>query len=305
MTLGKTVCNGWGGYEAFWSRTVLTTLVGALEVPGGIIGSGIKLNRPAHDRFLTVRPGPDGFMVGALNRTDREHWQTSHNRSAYQTLVPLLGDSPWAPALGPAHLPWLFMNNTPKGWPKQSFPDVWINIRCNPAISHWGTDEITKKLAQIPFTVCFGYTFDETNWFADVILPESPDLESLQVFRIGSTQPVEQYWKHKGWAIRQPVVDQPVYDTMDLTEISTRLAAKVGILAAYNDAINNGRGAGVSLRKFYPEGMLEADRVYSVEEIWDRQCKAVTLEASDGKEMHDLAWYKENDAYLVPFPQGN
>jgi phenylacetyl-CoA:acceptor oxidoreductase len=305
ITLGKTVCNGWGGYEACWSRTVLASLVGALEVPGGIVGSGIKLNRPAHDRFLTVRPGPDGFMVGALNRTDREHWQTPHNRSAYQSLVPLLGDSPWAPALGPAHLPWLFMNQTPKNWPKQSFPDVWINIRCNPAISHWGTDVITEKLARLPFTVCFGYTFDETNWFADVILPESSDLESLQLFRVGSTQPVEQYWKHKGWALKQPVVEQPVYDTMDFTDITTRLASKVGILAEYNEAINNGRGAGVSLRKYYPEGVLEPDRAYSVEDIWDRQCKAVTLEASEGQEMHDLAWYKEHGAYLVPFPQGH
>ncbi|MBI3992442.1 MAG: molybdopterin oxidoreductase, partial [Candidatus Lambdaproteobacteria bacterium] len=303
VLLGKTVANGWGGYEACWSRTLLACLVGALEVPGGIIGSGVRLNRPAHDRFLTAVPGPDGFMLGALNRTDREGWTKPHNRSAFESLVPLLGAGPWAPALGPAHLPWLFMDKQPRHWPQQNLPDVWINIRSNPAISHWGTDQITKMLARIPFTVCFGYTPDETNWFADVILPESPDLESLQLIRVGGAQFIEQYWKHIGWAIRQPVTGQPVYDTRDLTDISTELAARVGILAEYNQAINDGRGAGVSLRKFYPQGLLEPDRQYTAEEIWERQAHATTLEASEGKESHDLDWYRTHGAYLVPFPQ--
>ena len=35
VTLGKTVNNGWGAFECCWARTVLATLVGALEVPGG------------------------------------------------------------------------------------------------------------------------------------------------------------------------------------------------------------------------------------------------------------------------------
>src|SRR5690606_32914637 len=38
VTLGKTVNNGWGAFECCWSRTVLATLVGALEVPGGTLG---------------------------------------------------------------------------------------------------------------------------------------------------------------------------------------------------------------------------------------------------------------------------
>lgn len=305
VLLGKTVANGWGGYESCWGRTVLATLVGALEVPGGIIGSGIRLNRPAHDRFMTVQPGEDGFMRDALNPTDKEGWKQSSNRSAFQTLVPLLGNGPWAPALGPAHLPWLFMKDNPKNWPRQELPDVWINYRSNPAISNWDTDRIVEILARLPFTVCFAYTEDETNWFADVLLPESPDLESLQLIRVGGAQFIEQYWRHKGWAIRQPVTKDPLYDTMDMTEITTTLAAKVGILAEYNEAINNGRGIGVSLKKYYPDGVLQPGREYSVEEIWDRAARATSLEASGGKEMKDLDWYRENGAYLVPFPQQN
>ena len=48
VTLGKTVNNGWGAFECCWSRTVLATLVGALEVPGGTLGTAIRINKP-HD----------------------------------------------------------------------------------------------------------------------------------------------------------------------------------------------------------------------------------------------------------------
>ena len=48
VLLGKTVKNGWGGYECCWARTVLAALVGALEVPGGILGTTVRLR--------TVRP---------------------------------------------------------------------------------------------------------------------------------------------------------------------------------------------------------------------------------------------------------
>ena len=34
VTLGKTVTNGWGGYECCWARTVLATLVGAAVLGG-------------------------------------------------------------------------------------------------------------------------------------------------------------------------------------------------------------------------------------------------------------------------------
>ena len=69
VLLGKTVTNGWGGYECCWARTMLAALVGALEVPGGILGTTVRLNRPAQNRLDSVKPGPDGFMAQTLNAT--------------------------------------------------------------------------------------------------------------------------------------------------------------------------------------------------------------------------------------------
>ena len=246
ILLGKTVNNGWGGYHTCWARTVLMTLMGALEVPGGIVGTNVKLNRPADDRFASAVAMADGFMAYPFNETSKEGWQSSpHIRNAYRTLVPLAADSPWSAALGPAHLPWLFQKKPPANWPKPTTPEIWFNYRTNPAISSWHAPEVAERVAEFPFVVSFAYTRDETNHMADILLPEATDLESLQLIQIGNTKFIEQFWKHQGWAIRQPAVE-PVVDCMDMTDIATELARRTGLTEAYNAAINRG-AAGMKL----------------------------------------------------------
>ena len=201
-------------------------LVGALEVPGGILGTTVRLNRPAQNRLDSVKPGPDGFMEQPLNATGKDTWKGSpHIRNAYRTLVPLADNSPWSAALGPAHLPWLFMDSPPEHWPAPTMPDVWIIYRTNPAVSNWETGRIERGLERFPFVAAFAYTQDETNWYADLLLPEATDLESLQLYRVGGTKYIEQYWQHTGWALRQPAVASPC-DTRDLTDVATELAAR-------------------------------------------------------------------------------
>ncbi len=151
ITLGKTVNNGWGGYECCWARTVAVALVGALEVPGGTLGTTVRLNRPMSDRIGSVTPGIDGFMAYPFNPTDREHWSPRPNiRNAYRTLVPLAANGPWSQALGPTHLAWMFLDGTPEGLPAVTFPEVWFLYRTNPAISFWDTAAICRQDVALP-----------------------------------------------------------------------------------------------------------------------------------------------------------
>jgi phenylacetyl-CoA:acceptor oxidoreductase len=303
VLLGKTVTNGWGGYECCWARTMLAALVGALEVPGGILGTTVRLNRPAQNRLDAVRPGPDGFMQQPLNPTGKDTWHSSpHVRNAYRTLVPLAADSPWSAALGPAHLPWLFLDNPPEAWPAPTLPDVWIIYRTNPAISNWETGRIERELERFPFVAAFAYTEDETNWYADLLLPEATDLESLQLYRVGGTKYIEQYWHSTGWAIRQPVVASPC-DTRDLTDVATELAARTGILDGYLAALNRGSGTTVPLRGEGYDYTLPAGSQPAAADIWDRVCKAATRSLTGGAVEHDLEWFKAHGAFFVPFPE--
>lgn len=302
VLLGKTVNNGWGGYNCCWARTMLLCLVGALEVPGGMIGTNVKLNRPANDRFTSAVKGLDGFMEFPFNPTSKEEWsQNPHIRNAYQTLVPLVANSAWSPALGPAHLPWLFQKNPPKNWPTPTKPEIWFCYRTNPAISSWNAPEVAERVAEFPFIVSFAYTPDETNHFADILLPENTDLESLQLIQLGGTKFVEQLWTQQGWTIRQPAVESPV-DSMDMTDIATELAKRSGILDKYNNAINRGAHGARLVTDDYDYG-LELEQAYGVEEIWDKTAKAASHELTDGEEVNGIDWFKEKGYMLRPFPQ--
>ncbi|MEO8135575.1 MAG: molybdopterin-dependent oxidoreductase, partial [Betaproteobacteria bacterium] len=300
VSLGKTVNNGWGGYECCWARTMLAALVGALEVPGGTIGTTVRLNRPMSERLKSVQPGPDGFMAYPLNPTDKEHWSPNPNiRNAYRTLVPLAANGPWSQALGPTHFSWMFLDQTPHGLPRVTLPDVWFVYRTNPAISFWDTEAVGEKMTRFPFVVAFAYTPDETNHFADILLPDATDLESLQLIRIGGTKYVEQFWDHEGFALRQPAV-APRGESRDFTTVATELAERTGLLAPYNAAINKG-AAGVPLRGPHGDFALAPERAHSREAIWDAVCRAASAELSEGKETHGLAWWQEHGLATRPF----
>jgi phenylacetyl-CoA:acceptor oxidoreductase len=301
VVLGKTVTNGWGGYECCWARTMLAALVGALEVPGGILGTTVRLNRPAQNRLDSVKPGPDGFMEQPLNPTGKDTWKGSpHSRNAYRTLVPLVNNSPWSAALGPAHLPWLFMGSPPEHWPTPTLPDVWIIYRTNPAVSNWETGRIEHELESFPFIAAFAYTQDETNWYADLLLPEATDLESLQLYRIGGTKYTEQYWEHTGWTLRQPAVASPC-DVRDLTDVATELAARTGLLKEYLEALNRGSGTTVPLTGPGYDYAFSSTSLPVAAEIWDRVCRAATRSLTNGAEERDLDWFKQHGTFVVPF----
>jgi phenylacetyl-CoA:acceptor oxidoreductase len=300
ITLGKTVNNGWGAFECCWARTVLATLVGALEVPGGTLGTTIRINKPHENRLASVKPGDDGFMASRFNPTGRDTWiGEPTGRNAHRTLIPIVGNSPWSQALGPTHLAWLFLRETPPDWPKPSFPEMWFAFRTNPAVSFWETATLTETMAMMPFIVGFAYTFDETNHMADILLPDATDLESTQLTRIGGTKFVEQHWHHQGVALRQPVVE-PQGESRDFTWISAELARRTGLIEPYTAALNRG-AACAPLKGEHYDYSLTPDQVHDVDTVWDAICKSATAELTEGKDVKDLAWFKENGWFVVPF----
>ena len=293
IALGRTVNNGWGGYECVWARTLIPCLLGALEVPGGTLGTTVRLNRPATSRQASVKMGPDGFMDYPMNPTDSEHWQSSPKvRNAHATLVPLSANSPWSQALGPTHFAWMFRKQSPENWKSVTAPDLWFVYRTNPSISFWDTAEVVNRIAEFPFVVGFAYTPDETNWMADILLPECTDLESTQLIRIGGTKFIEAFWDHEGFALRQPAVE-PRGDTRDFTDIATELAARAGLLEQYNNAINRG-AACTALSGGDFDFALDPAVQHSSEEIWDRMCRAASAEVTDGRTSEGLDWYREH-----------
>ncbi len=308
IMLGKTVNNGWGGFDCCWARTLMACLIGGLEVPGGTLGTTVRLNRPATSRQASVKGNLDGIMDFPMNPTDKDNWVSRpKTRNAYSTLVPLVANSPWSQALGPTQLAWMMqMGENGAGLehlPKPTRPDIWFVYRTNPVISYWDTEKISGVLEHFPMTVCFAYTRDETNHMADILLPDCMDLESLQLLRIGGTKYIEQFWKYQGFALRQPAIEAPG-ETRDMTWIASELAKRSGLLQGFNEALNKG-AAGIPLRTDDYDFSLSPDSAHSVEEIWHASCRAASHELTDGEDSQGLDYYKEHGFRVKPFAHLN
>ena len=300
IQFGRTVNNGWGAYECCYARTLLACLVGGLEVPGGTLGTTVRLNRPATTRQASVVINPDGFMHYPMNPTDKASWKPQPRvRNAHDVMVPLSANSPWSTALGPTHFSWMFQKESPdEKWPKVTPPDIWFCYRTNPSISFWDTKELSERIAEFPFVVAFAYSRDETNHMADVLLPECTDIESTQLIRIGGSKFIEQFWDHEGFALRQPAV-APAGATRDFTDIATELAVRAGLLEKYNEAINRGSACTRLAGENYNFSLDPAQR-HDARTIWDHTCRAASAELTGGVATDGLDWFKERGLRTRP-----
>jgi phenylacetyl-CoA:acceptor oxidoreductase len=181
------------------------------------------------------------------------------------------------------HLNWRNLVDPPKGLPIPPRPEVWIRYRTNPLLALGEPQIVTEAMKRIPFIVSISYTMDEVTEFADIVLPEQIELERyMAYFNIRSAC----HKKYFMLALQQPVLE-PLHDTMNINDILTELAERVGFLAEYNMALNETIG-------FTEPYKLEQGKKYSWVEIVDRMCKFYT----NGK--CDLDWFKKNGALVRP-----
>lgn len=163
------------------------------------------------------------------------------------------------------------------------------------------TDIVKDVVEDFPFTVSIAYTDDETNWFADMVLPDNIDFESLQLKELGGhSHGMDSFWEHRGYALKQPVVD-PQHDTIEMTDLWTELMDELGRHDGYLRYINRGYLLGVPLATDEYNFSLDPDEKHTPEEIWDRVCRAETTQLSDGEETKSLEWFAENGFYTEPF----
>ena len=305
IMLGKSVNNGWGAYECVWARTVLQTLVGGLEVPGGLLGSTTLIVGPEYDRMASCVPGEDGFMVHPFNPTDKEHWQSKPEvRHAHTTLIPHTGSGYYAQPLGSSTFAWMRMQGrAAESWVKPKPPEVWIVYRCNPLISHSETKRLEDTVAEFPFQLSFVYTLDETSHFADILLPDCTDLEGTQLIRLGGTHYFEQFWEAEGWVLRQPVV-APRGEAREFSWIAAELAKRIGLLEDFNTMINVGV-CGLPLKTDKYDFALDVTTQHSPDEIWDAVCRAASYDVTGGQASGGLDYFKEHGFRVRPFPKIN
>lgn len=173
------------------------------------------------------------------------------------------------------------MVDPPKGFPVPAAPEACIRYHVNPILSIGEPEIVIEALKRIPFIVSISYTIDEVTEFADILLPEHTELERFDLDVSIRNGLAKKYWE---LILRQPVVE-PVHNTMEIADIFTELADRIGFLDKYNIAVNERLGLIGPYR-------LEPGRKYTWVEMVDRRCKSFTNGA------HDLEWFKKNGAIL-------
>ncbi|MFC1873153.1 molybdopterin dinucleotide binding domain-containing protein, partial [Chloroflexota bacterium] len=253
---------------------ILVALAGALEVPGSHCGGAIKYG---HACSHGIMAGPDGMpKIEAHEFT----WPPVSYNGA-ETLLPY--SKVWGEI---NHLAYLNLAQPPENFPLPPLPEIYINYRSNPMLGLGEPDTMERVMKNIPFIVSINYTIGEMAELADVVLPEHSDLERYEL--LCQTIKPSTAKKFSVISLIQPAVE-PIHNTKDIHYMLTELADRIGVLREYNKSLNE------SLQLKTPF-TLEPDRKYSMEEVVDLHCQSAT----DG--VHDLEWFKENGAIIVPVP---
>ncbi len=272
IVIGRPVESDVHCYNNILCQHILVALLGALEVVGGHRGGTAERN--IYDFGVT----PGGTSGTPKIETYPFTWPPA-SYDAVETLLPFL--KIWG---HPYHLVFQNMLNPPKHLPMPPPLEVYIRWRDNALTSSGSTAMVEEALKQIPFIVSIAYVVDEVTQLADIVLPDHTELEKYDIafqicYRLGSGR------EFKGTLLRQPIV-APVGNTLDISDICTELAARIGILADQNKWMN-------MFNAIKDPYKLELNKKYTWKETIERVCLSLT----NGEK--GLDWFAEHGA-LIP-----
>ena len=186
---------------------LLYALVGAICVPGGIIGEGGDtspskvdgVNNPKGTSNYRFKWPPDAYMM--------DTWYPM----AYKT-VPLAYKA----------------CQDQKKYGLEYKTRLLMVYGCNPLMAGGAVDQMVESFKAIDFIFSVSYHFDEATVMADIIFPEPGYTGWTRRSRGGP-------WMH------QPLLDKDIYDTAQPEEIHMEIARRAGFLPELNRIINSNR----------------------------------------------------------------
>lgn len=235
-----------------FAAMMLPTLLGAIQVPGGIMGhppvredvdsDGLMVSKPFMGAPYPPRPVKKPKRIDLIDLFPVTH-------TSYFMIVPTLVN-PEAFGLKREEL---------------EMPEILITWRENVVRNGFSPDVVAEALKKIPFIVAFNIDADETMQFADVVLPELHHLEKLveNVYqRVGEPG----YWYGCKPALKPPF-DPPWDRLVNMGQILLEIADRAGFLNDVYAEINRMWGLNDSPYE------LDVNKKYPYDEMMDRRLK--------------------------------
>jgi anaerobic selenocysteine-containing dehydrogenase len=240
---------------------MVNMLVGNFDIPGGHLGV------PLDHRGFLIQKGEDGMVKPEPHQL--------HPAPPFKYPPDSTHLMEWFPIgfdAGQINAETIF---NPERYGLTYTPEAMLMYHSNPLWNLPETDKLEKIMARMKFVVAIDIQRTESTEWADVFLPDRTYLES---YLLNCCEPPVV----TGHSVRQPVVE-PVGDTQDAYEILTEIAERIGFRDDWNDLLNVVTGF---IAK--PKYLLDSEKRYSVEELWDRFARSIY---GDDK---GLEWFKKN-----------
>jgi anaerobic selenocysteine-containing dehydrogenase len=253
---------------------LLNVVVGAIDVPGGHLGSN-PLSETPPLRWAPIA-SPDGLLIpqGFARRRKPPYPPTRVTRPES---LDLLGLAPVAP-YGTTYFTEVLLD--PQRFDLPYSPEMLVLSRCNPLMTCANPDVMAQAIKRFPFVAVFACEMSETALFADLLLPDAHYLERLDAF---PNEPTEFMAAGEGewyWMVRQPVVP-PRGQARPWVEVLYELADRLGFLGEVFPLLN----ATLDLKEPFA---YRPNEKYGWEEMADRWAKS-WFGADRG-----IEWFKEH-----------
>ncbi len=253
---------------------LLQTLIGGLDVPGGLMGYHRAQYRATEDGLLAALPHPGrvGSGPGPTNPYPARAVTPPQSIDLFELFPVACYSRPFA----------VKAVLEPEKYRARVRPQMLLQRRSNMAFTGAGRELMTELLCKIPFIVSFAFEIDETAEFADVVFPDLHYLEQLEPggegeYHTGS-QPAVFYGSKP---VLKPPFDPPWDRLVSHDEILLELAARAGFLDDVYTACN-------AMWRLPSDYALQPGKRYSYQELMDRALKAM-----HGPEK-GLQWYEKN-----------
>lgn len=270
-----------GGMWTCLSIHLIQVMLGAIEVPGGHMG--VNSIGP----FWGPRKGKDGLLE-CSQYIAHYHKPFPASEVKKPECLDLREIFPVA-LFTRAMYPFTIADPERYGIPYK--PEILLHCRTNLMMNSHNAKMMEESLKKIPFMVSFCRQIDETSEFADIILPDTHELERDDLFAINDPYawivPGPGNWY---WQTRRSIVE-PAYEARNWGEVLFEMAARLGILRDMNRACN------ITIGELEEPFKLDPEKKYTIREIAELQGKSVMgpeFHFDDFKEKRTVIQRKKN-----------
>ena len=289
----RPVCVDWAkgsqghkhGFHQCWPLKLVNMVVGAVNVPGGILSTGATGRRP-HEW------GPEGGTDGMLEHGGQiipmPHPKAFPGREPTMPIRRDIGEL--FPLASHFHtlMPITIENPEDYGLSNGGEVEILLHAPVNSSFGSFGDTKKVERLYQsLKFIFGFAIEVNETTLFDDIVLPFPSYLERFDFSTGLGADLIPPCGQHDFfWQLRQPVVESAP-GIRHPQEVIQEIAGRVDIQGGLYRLMNH-------LYGLKGNRALQPGQVYPIEDVIDR----ATSEWFG--EDHNLEWFKENGVITLP-----